>query len=186
MIGQRTSALSVVMNYVKLNRKTTCACSRCHRFRSCCRPRRSRWSPRGLVVASLVTAVSLVLYATLQPAASTRSVQPLAVQFGTASAGSVAAPERRGAAGLFQCWPDAARSSGDSAVAWTDNQRRRRVRRRAGGSATPRLCRSAGHGRDASQFVQVAGKGHVVQVAEKPSALRLNDMQLDCVRTSDD
>lgn len=112
--------------------------------------RRSRWSPRGLIVASLVTAVSLALYATLQAAASPRSVQPLAGQAGTTSAGS-AFPEDLlwwwplnvgSAAGFFQCWPNTAKSSGDSVVVWTDK---------------------ANHG-----------------------ALRLNDMQLDCVRTSDD
>lgn len=51
--------------------------------------RRSRRSPRGLVVASLVTAVSLALHATPQAAASPWSVQPLAGQSGTASAGNV-------------------------------------------------------------------------------------------------
>ena len=58
--------------------------------------RRSRWSPRGVAVASLVTAVSLALYAALQAAAaSPRSVQPLAGQSGTASAGNVASAVTR-------------------------------------------------------------------------------------------
>lgn len=159
--------------------------------------RRSRWSPRGLVVASLVTAASLALYATLQAAASPRSVQPLAGQSGTASTGNVSPedlvwwwPLNVGdAAGLFQCWPNAAKSSGDSVVVWTDKANHVVAFGAAQDAAQlPAYAAALGTAgtREASPFVQVAGKGHVVQVAEKKSALRLNDMQLDCVRTSDD
>lgn len=160
--------------------------------------RRSRWSPRGLVVASLVTAVSLALHATLQAAAaSPRSVQPLAGQSGTASAGNVFPddlvwwwPLNVGSAtSLFHCWPNAAKSSADSVVVWTDKAHHVVAFAAAQDAAQlPAYAVALGTTgkRDASPFVQIAGKGHVVRVTEKKSALRLNDMQLDCVRTSDD
>lgn len=160
--------------------------------------RRSRWSPRGVAVASLVTAVSLALYAALQAApASPRSVQPLAGQSGTASAGNVFPedlvwwwPLNVGSAtSLFHYWPNAAKSSADSVVVWTDKANHVVAFGAAQDAAQlPAYAVALGTTgkRDASPFVQIAGKGHVVRVAEKKSALRLNDMQLDCVRTSDD
>jgi hypothetical protein len=160
--------------------------------------RRSRWSPRGLAVASLVTAVSLALHATLQAAAaSPRSVQPLAGQSGTASAGNVFPedlvwwwPLNVGSAtSLFHCWPNAAKSSADAVVVWTDKANHV-VAFGAAQDATQLPAYAVALGttgkRDASPFVQIAGKGHVVRVAETGSALRLSDMQLHCVRTSDD
>lgn len=160
--------------------------------------RRPRWSPRGLAVASLVTVVSLVLHATWQPAAaSPRSVQPLAGQSGNASVGNVYPedlvwwwPLNVGSATtLFHCWPNAARSSADSVVVWTDKANHVVAFAAARDAAQlPAYAVALGTTgkRDASPFVQIAGKGHVVRVAEKKSALRLNDIELACIRTSDD
>jgi hypothetical protein len=160
--------------------------------------RRSHRSPRGFVVASLVTAGSLALTATLQAAAaSPTSVQPLAGQSGTASAGNVFPedlvwwwPLNVGSAtSLFHCWPNAAKSSTDSVVVWTDKANHVVAFGAAKDAAQlPAYATALGTTgkRDASPFVQIAGKGHVVRVTEKKSALKLNGMQLDCVRTSDD
>lgn len=160
--------------------------------------RRSRRFPRGLVVASLVTAVSLALHATLQAAAaSPRSVQPLAGQSATGTAGNVFPedlvwwwPLNIGSAtSLFHCWPNTAKSSADSVVVWTDKANHVvafGAARDAAQLPTYAVALGTTGKRDASPFVQIAGKGHVVRVAGKKSALRLNDMQLDCVRTSDD
>ena len=160
--------------------------------------RLARWFPRGLVVAGLVTAVSLALHATSQPAAaSPRFVQPLAGQAGGASGGKVYPedlvwwwPLNVGSATtLFHCWPKAARSSADSVAVWTDKANHVVAFGAAKeGAQLPAYAVALGTTgkREASPFVEIAGKGHVVRVAEKRSALRLNAMQLDCVRTSDD